>query len=208
MAEALSAIHDFCGLLLLRFIDLWLYTCGRRHRRSDVPWLVCPTGPPDRIGDRWYEQLAASENLTLKVSTESGLIPNWNDLRGPNFDPDKVHPAILDFYQHTSRYTLEAWSEVTLFMRFFLWGLVTFASRRMQQLNFPISSMELAGGMTSEVIELTDAELREVAGGSGSASFSFTGSASGTNAAVSGTLSIASTASSASISGSFSSSST
>jgi len=157
MAEALSAIHDFCGLLLLRFIDLWLYTCGRRHRRSDVPWLVCPTGPPDRIGDRWYEQLAASENLTLKVSTESGLIPNWNDLRGPNFDPDKVHPAILDFYQHTSRYTLEAWSEVTLFMRFFLWGLVTFASRRMQQLNFPIASMELAGGMTSEVIELTDA---------------------------------------------------
>lgn len=157
MSQALSAIHDFCGLLLLRFIDLWLYTCGRRRRRADVPWLVCPTGPPDRIGDRWYEQLAAAENLILKPSADSGLIPDWNALRGPSFDPDKIHPAILDFYQHTSRYSLEAWSEVTILMRFFLWGLVTFASRRMQQLNFPVSSMELAGGMTSEVLELTDA---------------------------------------------------
>ncbi len=156
MSQAFSAIHDFCGYLLQRFIDLWLYVCGRRHRRADVPWLVCPTGPPDRIGDRWYEQLAAAENLTLKASADSGLIPDWNDLRGPNFDPDKIHPAIRDFYQYTSRYTLEAWSEVSLFMRFFLWGLVTFASRRMQQLNFPVSSMELAGGMTSEVLELTD----------------------------------------------------
>jgi hypothetical protein len=58
------------------------------------------------------------------------------------------------------------------------------------------------------MIELTDAELREVVGGSGSASFSFTGSAHGTNAAVNGTLTIATTASSASLSGTFSSSST
>ena len=160
MSQALSAVQDFCGVLLLRFIDLWLYSCGRRRRRADVPWLVCPTGPPNRIGDRWYEQLAAAENLTLKASTDSGLVPNWNDLRGPSFDPDKIHPAIRDFYEHTSRYTLEAWSEVTILMRFFLWGLVTFASRRMQQLNFPVSSMELAGGMTSEVLELTDSSGR------------------------------------------------
>ena len=160
MSQALSAIQDFCGLLLLRFIDLWLYTCGRRRRRADVPWLICPTGPHDRIGDRWYEQLASSENLTLKPSTESGLIPDWNDLRGPNFNPDEIHPSIRDFYEHSSRYTLEAWSEVTILMRFFLWGLVTFASRRMQQLNFPVSSMELAGGMTSEILELTDAAGR------------------------------------------------
>jgi hypothetical protein len=58
------------------------------------------------------------------------------------------------------------------------------------------------------MIELTDAQLKEVAGGSGSASFSLTNSASGTTAAVSGTFSQLTTASSASQSGSFSSSST
>ena len=58
------------------------------------------------------------------------------------------------------------------------------------------------------VIELTEAELDEVVGGAGSANFSFSNSASGTTATVSGTLDQHTTASSASQSGTFSSSST
>jgi len=58
------------------------------------------------------------------------------------------------------------------------------------------------------LIELTEAELNEVAGGVGSATFGVTDTASGTTAAVTGTLTIRTTASSASISGTFSSSST
>jgi hypothetical protein len=49
------------------------------------------------------------------------------------------------------------------------------------------------------MIELTDAQLREVAGGSGSASVSFTFSAFGTTATVTGTFSQLTTDSSASI---------
>ncbi len=48
------------------------------------------------------------------------------------------------------------WSEVSLIGRFFLWLLVEFISRRMDQLNFPISSLEVAKGMTSEVVQLVE----------------------------------------------------
>ena len=61
------------------------------------------------------------------------------------------------------------------------------------------------------MIELTDAEVDAVSGGNnggGSVSFSFTDTASGTNASVSGTLNVVTTSSSAGLSGSFSSSST
>ena len=58
------------------------------------------------------------------------------------------------------------------------------------------------------MIELNETELDAVTGGSGTASFTFTNTASGTTAGVSGTLTIATTASSARLSGSFSSSST
>ena len=61
---------------------------------------------------------------------------------------------------------------------------------------------------TIELTELSEAELDEVVGGAGSASFSFTNTASGTNATVSGTLCQSTTASSARQSGRFSSSST
>jgi hypothetical protein len=62
--------------------------------------------------------------------------------------------------------------------------------------------------MAEILIELSEGELDQVAGGSGTANFSFTNTASGTTATVSGTLTIATTASSARLSGSFSSSST
>jgi hypothetical protein len=51
---------------------------------------------------------------------------------------------------------LEVWTEVSFTGRFFLWLLVEFISRRMDQLNFPISSLEVAKGMSSEVIQLFD----------------------------------------------------
>ena len=57
-----------------------------------------------------------------------------------------------------------------------------------------------------ELTELTEEQLDLVAGGTGSASFSFTATASGTSV-VSGTLTIATTQTSAHLSGSFSSSS-
>ena len=56
------------------------------------------------------------------------------------------------------------------------------------------------------IIELTDEQLDLVAGGTGSASFTFSDTASGTSV-VSGTVTIHTTTSSASLSGSFSSSS-
>jgi hypothetical protein len=157
-----SRLQNIVGILLLKCIDTWLYLCGRKVRRADVPWLVSPTGPRDRIGEHWYAQLAANERLTVKVSRESGLIPCFDDLAGPSFDPRRVCGQVRDFYEHTARYSMEAWSEVTIPMRLFLWGLVTFASRRMQQLNFPVSSLELASGMSSEVIELAEAGGRRI----------------------------------------------
>jgi len=57
------------------------------------------------------------------------------------------------------------------------------------------------------MIELTEDELKEVSGGSGTASFSLSNTASGTTASVSGTFAQSTTASSASQSGSFNSSS-
>src|SRR5262249_8447719 len=60
------------------------------------------------------------------------------------------------------RYRLEAWSDAGVLTRVFLWGLTTFVSRRMDQLNFPVSSLELAGGMTSSVLPMVDAAGQRV----------------------------------------------
>jgi len=91
------------------------------------------------------------------------LIPDFNSLRGPTFNPDAIHPAIRHFYEHAASYQLEVWTEVALLGRFFLWLLVEFISRRMDQLNFPISSLKVAKGMNSEVVQLLDPASERIA---------------------------------------------
>src|SRR5260370_19825421 len=92
----------------------------------------------------------------MRMPPDAVLLPNLNVLRGPSFNPAAGHPDIRHFYEHAARYRLDVWSEVSLTGRFFLWLLVEFISRRMGQLNFPISSLEGAKGMTSEVGQLSD----------------------------------------------------
>jgi hypothetical protein len=142
---------------LLQFCIEWLVRLsGRRVRKADAPWLDCVMGEPGLIGAGIYQRIADDEHLQLSTPPDAGLIPDFSTLRGPSFDPDMVHPRIRHFYEHTACYHLEVWSEVYLAGKFVLWLLVEFISRRMDQLNFPISSLEVAKGMTSEVVRLTE----------------------------------------------------
>lgn len=139
-------------------IRQWIRLSGRRIIRKNAAWLDCPMGPRGRIGAEFYSYLAEREHLEIRPSPDAGLIPDFDALKGAGFDPAKVRPEIRDFYERTSRYRLDAWSEAAVSTRFFLWGLTRAVSRQMDQLNFPVSSLELAGGMTSEVIPMVDAD--------------------------------------------------
>lgn len=131
---------------------LWLF--GRRVRKSDVPWLTGPVGG-DHIGDRPYEETAAAEGLHLERHAESGgLIPCFDVLRSEDFDPDRVHPQIRDFYEGTAGFTIDTWSTTYFPARIALWLLVQTISRRVDQLNFPLDGLESARGMESEIVLL------------------------------------------------------
>jgi hypothetical protein len=149
-------LHGFISSCLEGGIHLWVRLTGRLVRKSDAAWLVGPLGGRERIGTGIYQRVAQTEGLLIRTPPHAGLLENFNLLRGPNFNPDAVHPDIRHFYEHAAEYQLDVWSEVSLVGRFFLWLLVEFISRRMDQLNFPISSLEVAKGMTSEVVQLVE----------------------------------------------------
>jgi hypothetical protein len=153
-----SWLGDAVGAAAEVAIRVGVRLTGKRVAKASAPWLQCPMGPPGRIGAEFYEHLARRDNLCIRPTPDAGLLPTFEALRGKAFNPEAVHPAIRDFYEHTARYHLEAWSEAGLWTRFFLWALTKFVSRRMDQLNFPVSSLELAGGMTSEVLPMVDVD--------------------------------------------------
>jgi len=153
---ARAAVYSFLGLLLQVCIEWLVRLTGRRIHKSDAPWLDCVLGKPGVIGTGVYQRIAEEQKLEIGQPPDAGLISSFENLRGPSFDPDRVDPRIRHFYEHTALYKLEVWSEVYFAGKFVLWLLVEFISRRMDQLNFPISSLEVAKGMTSEVVQLRE----------------------------------------------------
>lgn len=142
------------GSLTAAGIRTWVRLTGKRVARREHAWLECPMGPPDRIGSEFYIQLAEAQRLKFLPAADHGLLPEFAALRGAGFDPARVCSQVRDFYEHTSCYDLVVWSEAPVLARFFLWGLTKFVSRRMDQLNFPVSSLELAGGMTNDILPM------------------------------------------------------
>ncbi len=157
-----SKLYETTGDLAAASIRWWVRLTGRRVPKRATPWLKCPMGLAGRIGAEFYERLAQQEALEIKPASDAGLLTDFGALKGSGFNPAAVHPAIQDFYEHTSRYRLEAWSEAGLLTRFFLWVLTRLVSRRMDQLNFPVSSLELAGGMTSQILPMVNAAGQRV----------------------------------------------
>jgi hypothetical protein len=131
---------------------------GRKRSREDDPWLTGPLGGPI-IGDRAYEETAKAEGLTVtRDAKEGGLIPRFDALEGPTFDPARVHPSIRDFYENTHAYRLDTWATTYFPARLALWLLVTTISQRVEQLNFPLDGLATAEGMSSEILLLRRAD--------------------------------------------------
>lgn len=151
---ALPERMSVLGRLMAAGIRAWVRMTGRRVARLEAPWLQCPMGRSERIGSEFYAQLAADEDLTIRRDEESGLLTSFSALDGSTFSAERVDPRVRDFYESTSAYRMEAWSEASMPPRLFVWLITRFVSRPMDQLNVPVSSLELAGGMTSDVLPM------------------------------------------------------
>lgn len=135
----------------------WVQFTGRRVSLATEPWLAGPIAPTTGIGPDFFAALASTEGLRLNRSdTAAGVIPDFTTLHGPSFDPSKVNPGVADFYEQTSGYELDAWAEWCGLFRPFGWLLAVLFSRRLQQLNVPLSGLDTSKGLTSEVLQFID----------------------------------------------------
>jgi hypothetical protein len=134
----------------------WVQLTGRRVRLADAPWLAGPAGSPRGIGADFFTALAQHEGLAVRRSAAAGLVPDFAALAAPDFDPRTVDPAIAAFYAHTAAYELDSWAEWGGAFRPFGRLLALLFSRRLQQLNVPLTGLDTSRGVTSEVLQLVD----------------------------------------------------
>ena len=151
-------LAQIVGTIGAAFIYGLIWLLGRKHRRADVAWLMGPLGGRV-IGDEVYGEVAAQEGLTLdRAVRDGGLVPSFEALRGLRFDPAAVQPLVRDFYEHTAAFAMDAWSRTYFPASLELFLLVTTISRQVDQLNFPLSPLETAHGLVSEILLLRRAD--------------------------------------------------
>lgn len=142
------------GTLGAWFIYVLIWIFGRKYEDHEIEWLLGPVGG-DHIGERPYDETAEAEGLSIeRAAKRGGLIPDFSALGGPEFSPEKVSEEIREFYEDTAAYKLDTWATTYFPARIALWLLVNTISRRVDQLNFPLESLDMAHGMSSEIVLL------------------------------------------------------
>lgn len=151
----LGVVSSLVAFLGAQFIYLLIFLFGRVYRRDAIEWLMGPLGE-DVIGEAQYEATAKTEGLTLeRHARDTGLIVAFEEQLGsPGFDAARVHPAIREFYEHTSNFSMDVWSRSYFPASVALWLLVKTICRQVNQLNFPLSPLDTAHGVSSEIIAL------------------------------------------------------
>lgn len=135
----------------------WVQLTGRYLDLIQEKWLDGPIGKPTGIGKDYFDELAHENGLDVrKNASHAGLMENFGQLDSAHFDSSQIHPEVVDFYEHTSNYDLDAWGEWCGLFRPFGTLLAFIFSRRLQQLNVPLSSLDTSRGVTSEIVQLVE----------------------------------------------------
>lgn len=137
--------------------QLWVAATGKTVSLAAHPWLAGPVGDTRRIGGDCFREIARREGLSIQDGSGArGILPDLGLLEGPDFRPSAVSPGVRHFYEHTAAYELDAWAEWCGPFRPFGWLLAALFSRRLQQLNVPLSGLDTSRGLSNSVWHLTD----------------------------------------------------
>jgi hypothetical protein len=105
--------------------------------------------------------LAAHDGLDVRKNEKDyGLLDRFDDFGLAPSDRARLRPEIVEFYERTINYEFEVWSEWCSFYRPFAGALARLFSRRLQQLNLPLSPLDTSKGIRSQIYKLFDREGR------------------------------------------------
>ncbi|MDT4935434.1 MAG: hypothetical protein QOK11_3326 [Pseudonocardiales bacterium] len=129
---------------------------SRRVGVDAVPWLVGPSADDRLVGHDWVDRVAADLGGRVSRGPTHGLLPSFAALAGSTFDPRAVDDRIVDFYEHTSAWRMDLWSEWSPLAWPFGRAIAALWSHRLQQLSLPMRPLDVSFGMDSSVVHIHD----------------------------------------------------
>ena len=128
-------------------------------------WLAAPTHDGETVGDAWLQAAAASYGGAVREQEGAGLLADMALLDGPHFSAAALRPEVRDFYEHTSAWRMEVWTQWNPLFQPGGEVISRYFGRRVQQLALPTRPLDVALGMDSRVATIVDAGGEQRAAG-------------------------------------------
>ena len=149
---AAAAVAGFRIVSALVFRDPQVSLLGERMDRRDLPFVVPLAASGRYVGTGYVRELADKIGGTYQPDTaDVGIVASLDDLSGPGFDPASVDPVVREFYEHTTRFTLDIVPEWRAWVRPGYLLYRTVVARPLGQANVPMNQRSAQRGVRSRI---------------------------------------------------------
>jgi len=136
-----------------RVTQRWVQATGRRVDLRRHAWLDGPWSEPDLVGSTWVDREIQRTGGAAAIESDAcGLLPRMAELDGEGLHTSALRPEVVDFYERTSAWHLEAAVRWSPWARPFGLLIRAIFADRLQQLGLPLRDDELIGGIDSRVV--------------------------------------------------------
>jgi len=133
-------------------------------RAEDLPFVVPLESRSRYVGTGYVRELAGLlGGRYIADAPDAGIVASVDELAGPELDPAGIDPQVREFYEHTTRFTLDIVPQWRLWARPGYLLYRTVVARPLGQANVPMNQRETWRGIRSRIDTISLGEDGDVA---------------------------------------------
>ena len=139
------------------FRDAQVSLLAERVPADRLPFVVPLEARSRYVGTGYVRELAGVVGGSYRPDEpDVGIVASLDQLAGPELDPAAVDPLVREFYEHTTRFTLDIVPEWRLWVRPGYLLYRTLVARPLGQANVPTNQREIQRGVRSRIDTISD----------------------------------------------------
>jgi hypothetical protein len=136
----------------LLFRDAQVSLLAEQVPAEQLPFVVPREARGRYVGTGYVRELAdVLGGSYVADAPDVGIVASLDELAGPDFDPSLVHPLVREFYEHTTRFTLDIVPQWRLWVRPGYLLYRTLVARPLGQASVPMNQREAQRGVRGRI---------------------------------------------------------
>jgi hypothetical protein len=158
-AVAATTVLAYRSVSAAVFRDEQVTLVADRAAPADLPFVVPLAASGRYVGVGFVRELADRIGGSYQEDAQDvGIVASLDELASPDFDPEQVDPRVREFYEHTTRFTLDITPQWRLWVRPGYLLYRTLVARPLGQASVPMNQREAQRGVRSRIDTITPAE--------------------------------------------------